>query len=195
MVSAKGGSEAQSLKPSFFSRYPGRTVIGEVKKTLVRSTEWVLVAVPILLVTLVSLILVAPYFGWRVDTVRSGSVEPGLKVGSLVVTRPVQTEDISVGDVITFRSPMSGEITSRRVSAIEDGPSFRSEGIANGDDEAFVTPAQDVVGRVWFHAPFAGYLIQYLMTPVCVLMLFVFGFAIVVNGIASILQLRRRPPD
>lgn len=195
LVTAKVGSDAQSLKPSLFSRFRVRTAFGEVKKTLARSTGWVLVAIPILLVALVSLVLVAPYFGWRVDTVRSGSTEPGLKAGSLVVTRPVQAEDISVGDVITFRSPMSGEITSLRVSAIEKGPSFRTEGITNGEAEGFVTPAQDVIGRVWFHVPFAGYVIQYLMTPICVLMLFVFGLGIVVSGIASILQLRRRPPD
>jgi putative transposase len=195
VVSAKEESVAPSLKPVFFPRHPMRTAIGKVKKTLVRSMEWVVVAAPIPLATLVLLILVAPYFGWRVDAVRSGSVEPGLKVGSIVVTRPVQAEEISVGDVVTFRSPTSGEITSRRVSAIEDGPSFRTEGIADGNADAFITPAQGVVGKVCFHVPFAGYIVQYLMTPMCLLLLFVFGFSIVVAGMASsMLQLRRRPP-
>jgi putative transposase len=194
VVSAETGSVAPSLKPVFSPRHLMRTAVGEVNKTLVRSMEWVLVAVPILLVALVSLILVAPYFGWRVDTVGSGGMEPGLKVGSVVVTRPVQAEEISVGDVITFRSPTSGEITSRRVSAVEDGPSFRTESIANGNADAFVTPAQGVIGRVCFHVPFAGYAIQYLMAPICLLLLFVFGFSIVVAGLAStMLQLRRRP--
>jgi signal peptidase I len=186
---------AQSLKPTFFPRHPLRKTVSGARMTVVRLAEWVVVATPILVVALVALILVAPYSGWRVDTVRSGSMEPGLKVGSVVLTQPVEAKEINVGDVITFRSPTSGEITSRRVSAIEEGSSFRTEGIANGNADPFITPAQSVVGRVWLHVPFVGYVIQYLMTPMCLLLLFVFGLSIVVAGLASsILRLRRTTP-
>ena len=192
-VTAVIGLVAPSLRPVSSRRHRMPTV-RETKRTMVRATEWIGITVVILLVTVVALTLIAPYFGWRVDTVRSGSMEPELKVGSVVITRPVQAEEVSVGDVITFRSPTSGEIASRRVSAIEDGPSFRTEGIANGDADPFVTPAQGVVGRVCFHLPFAGYVIQHLVTPVGMLLLFVFGFSIVVSEMISMFQLRWRQP-
>jgi signal peptidase len=183
------GIVAPSLRP-VLSRHQRRPTIREVRKTMVRATEWVGIAAVILLVAVVALTLIAPYFGWRVDTVRSGSMDPELKVGSVVITRPVQAEEISVGDVITFRSPTSGEITSHRVSAIEDGPSFRTEAVSTEDADPFVTPAQGVVGRICFELPFAGYVVQRLVTPVGILLLFIFGFSIVVSEIIGSFQVR-----
>lgn len=192
-VAAVIGLVAPSLRPAPSPRH-GRPTIREMKRTVVRATEWAGIVVVILLVAVVAVTLTAPYFGWRVDTVRSGSMEPELKVGSIVVTRPVDSDEIGVGDVITFRSLTSGEIVSRRVSAIEEGPSFRTEGIADGEADPFVTPAQGVVGRVCFHLPVAGYVVQRLVTPVGMLLLFAFGFAIVVSEIISMFQLRWRQP-
>lgn len=192
-VTAVIGLVAPSLKPVPSGRHRVPTA-REMKRAMVRATEWVGIAVVILLVAVVALTLIAPYFGWRVDTVRADSKDPELKVGSVVVTRPVQVEEISVGDVITFRYPTSGEIVSQRVSAIEDGPSFRTEGIVSGDADPFVTPAQGVVGRVCFHLPFAGHVLQRLVTPVGMLLLFLFGFSIVVSEMISMFQLRWRQP-
>lgn len=192
-VTAVIGLVAPSLKPVPSGRHRVPTA-REMKRAMVRATEWVGIAVVILLVAVVALTLIAPYFGWRVDTVRADSKDPELKVGSVVVTRPVQVEEISVGDVITFRHPTSGEIVSQRVSAIEDGPSFRTEGIVSGDADPFVTPAQGVVGRVCFHLPFAGHVLQRLVTPVGMLLLFLFGFSIVVSEMISMFQLRWRQP-
>ena len=47
-------------------------------------------------------IYAAPHIGWSVNAVVSGSMEPALQTGSLVVTRPMEAEDIEVGDIKTF---------------------------------------------------------------------------------------------
>jgi signal peptidase len=65
------------------------------------------VGVVIVLMSIVVLMFLAPRFGWRVDTVLSGSMEPSLRSGGIVVTRPVTLSDIRSGDVITFRSPLT----------------------------------------------------------------------------------------
>ena len=44
--------------------------------------------------TVVVLAMLAPHFGWRADTVLSGSMEPALPVGSIEVTQPAHTDDI-----------------------------------------------------------------------------------------------------
>ena len=51
-------------------------------------------AVIILLMTAAVLTFLAPRFGWSVDAVFSGSMEPELKVGAVVITRPVEAEEI-----------------------------------------------------------------------------------------------------
>jgi len=66
-------------------------------------------------------VFVAPHFGWRVDAVLSGSMEPTLKVGSVEITKPFDPNNIQVGDIITFRSPRNPQlVVSHRVVAITD---------------------------------------------------------------------------
>lgn len=129
-------------------------------------------AVVILLMTAAVLTFLAPHFGWRVDTVFSGSMEPQLKVGGVVVTRPVGAEDIKVGDIITFHSPLNEELISHRVIAVEDEASlhFRTKGDVNEDADLFVVPAQNVVGKVCLHIPYFGYVTQFVKTPLGLLL-------------------------
>ena len=124
-------------------------------------------AVIILLMAAAVFTFLAPRFGWRVDAVFSGSMEPQLKVGGLVVTRPVVAEDIKVEDTITFHSPLNKQLTSHRVIAVEDGSSlgFRTKGDANEDADPFIVPAGSVVGKVCLHIPYFGYATQYIKTP------------------------------
>ena len=124
-------------------------------------------AVVILIMMAAALTLLAPRFDWRVDVVFSSSMEPELRVGGLVVTRPADAEDIRVRDIITFYHPLSGELTSHRVIGVEEGSSFhfQTKGDATEDGDSFVVPAQNIVGKVCFYLPYLGYVIQFLKTP------------------------------
>jgi signal peptidase len=126
----------------------------------------------ILLMTAAVLTFLAPHFGWRVDTVYSGSMEPELKVGGVVVTRPVEAEEIRIGDIITFHSPLNEKMTTHRVIAVEEGPSFhfRTNGDANEDTDPFIVPAQNTVGKVCFHIPYFGYISQFVKSPLGLLL-------------------------
>lgn len=146
-------------------------------------------AVIILLMTVAVLTFLAPHFGWRVDTVFSGSMEPQLKVGGVAVTRPVEAEDIKVGDIVTFYSPLNEELISHRVIAVEDEPSFhfQTKGDVNEDADPFVVPAQNVVGKVCLHIPYFGYVTQFVKTPLGLLLtLCLPGLAIVAMEMRNI---------
>jgi signal peptidase len=146
-------------------------------------------AVTILLMAAAVLTFLAPRFGWEVDTVFSGSMEPQLKTGSVAITRPVEAEDIKVGDIITFHSPLSEKLISHRVIAVEDSSSFsfRTKGDANEDADPFVVPAQSVVGKICFHIPYFGYAAQFIKTPLGLLLtLCLPGLAIIVMEVVSI---------
>lgn len=124
-------------------------------------------ALLVVLMLVAGLTVLAPRFGWSVDAVFSGSMEPELKVGGVVVTRPVAAEDITVGDAITFYSPLGEKLTSHRVIAVEDGSalSFRTKGDANEDADPFILPAENVVGKICFHILYFGYVTQFVKTP------------------------------
>ncbi len=83
-----------------------------------KAAQYFALALLVLLGGLAVLTFLAPRFGWRVDAVLSSSMEPRLKVGGLAVTRPVEPEEIGVGDTILFHSPLGGTLTSHRVIAI-----------------------------------------------------------------------------
>ncbi|MFC1846944.1 signal peptidase I [Chloroflexota bacterium] len=124
-------------------------------------------AMIILLMVAVVLTFLAPRFGWRADAVFSGSMEPELNVGGLVITRPVQVEDIKVDDIITFSSPSDSGMITHRVTGIEElgTLSFQTKGDANEDADLFTVPAQNVAGIVCFDLPYFGYASQFIKTP------------------------------
>lgn len=96
-------------------------------------------------------------------TVLTGSMEPDLPPGTLVVVRPVDAEDIALGDVITFQLE-SGKptVATHRVVAVGtrlDGEQvFTTQGDANGIPDRNPVRAVQVQGRLWYSVPYLGHL-------------------------------------
>jgi signal peptidase len=121
-----------------------------------------------LLMVAAILTYVASHVGWRVDCVLTGSMEPGLLTGSLVITRPVGPETIEVGDIITFRDNAGNRntITHRVIGVWNNSPLyFQTKGDACSGPDPFTVPARNVIGKVCFSLPYAGYVIYFLKTP------------------------------
>jgi len=125
------------------------------------------IALIFLLLTAAALVFISPRFGWRVDTVLSGSMEPALRVGDVVVTRPVELETLSSRDIVTFHSPLNSSVISHRLISIEEGSSlsFRTKGDANEDADPFVLSSSNIIGEVCFRIPYFGYAAQFMKTP------------------------------
>ena len=146
-----------------------------------KKVAWYLaLTIVVLLMVAAVFIYLAPHFGWRVNAVLSGCMEPELKVGSLVVTCPVEPETIVVGDIITFHPVSVGEnlITHRVIGIGHSSPLyFETKGDANDDPDSFTVPARNLVGKICFHAPYWGYATEFLKTPIG------FMFAVVIPGL------------
>jgi signal peptidase len=161
-----------------------------VRKTL----EYFGFGLLILLMIVAILTFFAPRFGWRLDAVMSGSMEPELKVGGLVITRPVESQNIKIGDTITFYCPLSKKMTSHRVILVSSSTLsyFRTKGDANEDPDPFIVPVQNVVGKVCFHIPYLGYFTQFIKTPLgIILTLCIPGCIVVVMEIRNICKALR----
>jgi signal peptidase len=99
-------------------------------------------------------------FGMRSFTVLSGSMEPVLDVGDVVVTKPVAASDVRVGDVITFPDEERHELVTHRVRSIHltgSRASIETRGDANSASEQWSVAADGHVGRVAYHLPLVGY--------------------------------------
>ena len=147
--------------------------------------KWLGSGILILVILLAVFVLVAPRFGWHIGSVLSGSMEPALSVGGAAVTRPVNPEDIKVGDIITYHSPGEGSklVSHRVIEVVGQGStlSFLTKGDANEEPDAYLVPAQSVNGRVVFHVPLAGYFVDFVRSPVGAVLLLVLPGVIVIG--------------
>ena len=121
----------------------------------------------VLVVSAAAFTMAAPLFGWRVDTVLSGSMEPALHAGDMVVTRPAAAGTIQVGDIITYSSRSGTSRTTHRVVAVEREPTLRfvTKGDANRDIDPAPIPAGQVAGVRAFSIPYLGILVGFIRTP------------------------------
>lgn len=113
--------------------------------------------------------------------VLSGSMEPTISTGDVVVVDDVDPGDIEERDVITYlRSGADTPTTHRVVGINEDGGelSFVTKGDANDDPDASPVAASEVRGQVVFTIPYIGYVIEFVNTPTGFVALVVVPFAL-----------------
>lgn len=129
----------------------------------------------IAVIALLLIISVFPITGnFKVLVVQSGSMEPAIKMGGLVMIKPVA--DYKINDVITFTNPKKPqELTSHRIVNLEviDGKTFyATKGDANENPDTRKVAKDEVVGKVLFDVPFVGYAVDFAKKPL--------GFALLI---------------
>lgn len=106
--------------------------------------------------------------GIEIKIVKSGSMEPAIHTGSIVLIKP--SSDYRAGDVITFGEDSRTEIptTHRIVSVRNDiGSTFyTTKGDANEEADPGETHASKVIGKVLLTVPYAGYVLDFARQPV-----------------------------
>lgn len=134
----------------------------------------------------VALLFLMPYLpiqqGIELKIVESGSMEPSIMTGSLVVVRPA--DSYQIGDVITFTSRYASVPTTHRIidAYTEGGRTwFVTKGDANEEADGRAVPAQNIVGKVIYDVPRLGYVLDFARQPVG------FGFLIVLPALLIIL--------
>jgi signal peptidase len=142
---------------------------------------------------LIGLSRVTPF---EVLVVRSGSMQPAISTGGIVIVdRGAHSPPILA--IASFREP-DGSIVTHRVVGM-DGSRFITRGDANDANDSVHRPIASVYGTVVLSLPFVGYLIHLLQQPVVFLALLVGtgGFLIadalrtIVNELARMRRDRR----
>jgi signal peptidase len=115
--------------------------------------------------------------------VRSGSMEPKIQTGGIVL---VDKSDraLAIGDVGSFRD--QGEVITHRVVAMRNG-GYVTRGDANHSDDQTLRKPADVVGKEFFTLPYVGFVLYVLERPfVFVLLLGATGGYLVMSELAVI---------
>lgn len=136
-------------------------------------------------------------FGYTPFAVLSGSMEPELPVGSMVLVRQVEPTDITVGDNATlYRS--DGAVVTHQVYEIDPAAQMiGTQGIANKNSDGSImhdaeqTPFSRVIGTVSFCVPYLGFVNAYCTTMPGLLVV----VAVLALLIAASIVLDRMVPD
>ena len=100
-------------------------------------------------------------FGLQEFNVISGSMEPDISIGSLVYVKEIAFENLTVGDVIAFKSGAS-VVTHRITSLDESNRLIRTKGDANSVEDFMPVAYRDLIGKVEYHVPLLGFLAAWI---------------------------------
>lgn len=133
----------------------------------------------------IALLLIVSTFpitgNFKVLTVISGSMEPSIKTGSVVIVKPAS--DYKIGEVITFgpytkkKAPTTHRVYDIKV--VEGQVVYITKGDANNAPDSREVQKKDVVGKVLFDVPFIGYAVNFAKQPL--------GFALIIIVPAAII--------
>ena len=148
--------------------------------------EKLVIIVPLLAILLSVVVLVLPYLGWDNGAIISGSMEPTIEVGSMVVTQPyTDSNEPQIGDIITFARPGLGVVCHRIVNLNPSGPGYITQGDANDNADLWVVQRKEIIGKVVFHVPYLGYTSDFVRSK------YGFIFLILLPGLViSVAELR-----
>lgn len=90
--------------------------------------------------------------------VMSGSMEPAVHIGSVVITESINAGELKEGDIITFKRE-NNFITHRIVEITESG--IKTRGDASEDADSSLTKAENIRGKLLFSIPSMGYYVFY----------------------------------
>ncbi len=107
-------------------------------------------------------------FGFGYAIVASGSMEPTLAWGDLVVVHHQKNYEVS--DIITFKQSGDVRPTTHRIVSI-DKQTILTQGDANDSRDAPIAKNQ-IFGKAILTIPYVGYFIQFVSSPLGILSLF-----------------------
>lgn len=131
-------------------------------------------------------------FGNRLYVVDSGSMEPALKVNSLIVVSEKTPDQIEMGDILTYYGADARTRVTHRV--VEIGPNsqyFITQGDANNAEDAMPVGREKVIGTVALSIPYVGFAFRFLSSTQGILFIISVG---IISYIVPLL-IKRRPKE
>lgn len=115
------------------------------------------------------LAILGAFFGFRVMLFSSGSMEPGIPVGSAALVRITDAKDLSIGDVVTVERGAGKLPVTHRIVGVGAAPDPQQrELVLKGDANELADPAPYTVaeaGKLLFSVPGIAGAVSSLGTP------------------------------
>lgn len=148
-----------------------------------------------ILLLVVSLLSKYHILGYQFYNILTGSMEPAIPTGSVVVVKQVDPEEIQVNDVITFGSATGNNLTTHRVIEIyntSDEIQFQTKGDANDVQDPLRVEAKYLIGKVIFHIQYLGIAIELVRNYFMYLIFLVILVCLFISCLKNLIQLVRQ---
>ena len=133
-----------------------------VKKSISEITNIILIIIMIYNISLIIQSVVIPnrtpsFLGIKTYVIISGSMEPNIKIGDIVITEKVK-ENLEIGDIISYRKGSS--VITHRISQIiekENGEKvYKTKGDNNNTEDSEEITTENIEGKVVKKIPKIG---------------------------------------
>lgn len=104
--------------------------------------------------------------GWFPMIVLTDSMYPQIESGDLILCHTAESDEIAVGDVITFYDPMGNgtSVVTHRVLSINEDGSFVTKGDNNNVEDQVAVEADDLIGVYRSRIPGAGNVAMFMQS-------------------------------
>ena len=132
--------------------------------------------------------------GFSILQVLTGSMEPAIPEGSMLLIRQTEPETLQAGDIISFFSPdplLDGALNTHRIQEVlDDGDTleFITKGDANFLEDQQPVSARQVVGKVIFISPILGKFVRLISNPLvfCLVVLLPLAAMLIANLVRAL---------
>lgn len=118
--------------------------------------------------------------------VLTGSMEPEINSGDLIICKQIDSGQVQTGDVIAFFDPEgngSSVVTHRVIELVNENGSlsYRTKGDANNTEDRDLVPADKLVGLYQFKISGAGNIAMFMQTPAGLIICVVLPLALLIG--------------
>jgi signal peptidase I len=124
------------------------------------------------------------FLGWSPTLVTTGSMQPLVAPGDIVMLREVSAEELTPNSVVLYDRPETGRVLHRILERLPDG-TYRTGGDANASPDSTPVALEDIKGAAVLAVPWIGRPSLWLYEGRTV--------TLVVGGIALLIGLRLAP--
>ena len=138
-------------------------------------------------------------YGYSMFIVQSGSMQPEIPTGSLILVKSVDPGVIGIGDDITYVRPDYNVITHKVTYIYENYRNsgmrgFQTQGIVNPEPDRDIVYGDNVVGRVVFHNVDLGIFLSWLRGRVWFAVAYIVVFALLLYVLRYLARLKYKSP-
>lgn len=154
----------EASEPANINNVKAKSTKPKPKRSLLSRIWGVVSTILVIAVILLAIALVGVrVIGYTPYAVLSPSMTPTYAPGDLIYVKETPTDEIDVGDAITFVADSNNTVVTHRVVEVDrDGRKFYTQGDANANRDGNPVLYENVLGVVEFSIPKLGYVSSYV---------------------------------